>query len=325
MQTPIIDTHLHLIYRDRLRYPWLAGVAPLNRDFPYETYDAEARRCGVTDAIHMEVDVAPDDIEAETRNVDDLASRPETLLRGAISACRPEDDGFPAFLERQLADPFVKGFRRVLHVVPDDLSEGATFRANVKRLAGAAGRSTSACGRIRSTRRSRSPTLRPGVQFVLDHCGVPAIKDRAEHPWREDIAEIARRPNVAVKISGRRRLRRAATWTVDDIRPYVEHAIESFGWDRVVWGSDWPVCTLTASLSIWVAATQAHHARLLRRTSGSDFFSVNARRIWRLPADPQKRERWPSPRPSACRRTHPTDMPADHARPAGVERRELVL
>lgn len=77
MQTPIVDTHLHLIYRDQLRYPWLAGVAPLNRDFPYETYAVEARRCGITDAIHMEVDVAPDDIEAETRNVEDLACRPE--------------------------------------------------------------------------------------------------------------------------------------------------------------------------------------------------------------------------------------------------------
>ena len=80
MQTPIVDTHLHLIYRDQLRYPWLAGVAPLNRDFPYETYAVEARRCGITDAIHMEVDVAPDDIEAETRNVEDLACRPESSI-----------------------------------------------------------------------------------------------------------------------------------------------------------------------------------------------------------------------------------------------------
>src|SRR5271155_2856929 len=85
MQTPIVDTHLHLIYRDRLRYPWLAGFASLNHDFSYETYAAEARRCGVTDVLHMEVDVAPDDIEAETRNVEKLAPRTETLLRGAIS------------------------------------------------------------------------------------------------------------------------------------------------------------------------------------------------------------------------------------------------
>ncbi len=282
MQTPIIDTHLHLIYRDRLSYPWLAGVAPLDRNFPYETYAIEARRCGVSDAIHMEVDVTPEDIKAETRNVEDLARRPESLLRGAISSCRPEDDSFPAFLDGQLADPFVKGFRRVLHVVPDDLSEGATFRANIKRLAGTA-RPFDLCVRPDQIDKAIAlADLAPSVQFVLDHCGVPSIKDRAMHPWRERIAAIGRRPNVAVKISGVVAYADPKSWTVDDVRPYVEHAIESFGWDRVVWGSDWPVCTLTASLSVWVAAT---HAITLgcSPVERARLFGVNARRIWRLP------------------------------------------
>jgi predicted TIM-barrel fold metal-dependent hydrolase len=282
MQTAIIDTHLHLIDRGRLSYPWLSGVPPLDRDFSYETYAVEARRCGVTDVLHMEVDAATEDIEAETRNIEELAARPEGLLRGAISACRPEDESFPGFLDRQLANPFVKGFRRVLHVVPDDLSEGATFRANIKRLA-AASRPFDLCVRPDQIDKAIAlADLAPSGQFVLDHCGVPAIKDRAEHPWREKIVEIARRPNVAVKISGVVAYADPATWTVDDIRPYVEHAIQSFGWDRVVWGSDWPVCTLTASLSIWAAATQA----ITLGCSANErerLFSANARRIWRLP------------------------------------------
>jgi predicted TIM-barrel fold metal-dependent hydrolase len=283
MDLAIIDTHLHLIYRERLRYPWLANVAALDRDFPYERYQTEAGRCGVTDAIHMEVDVAAGDIEVETRNVNALATEPGSLLRGAISSCRPEDDGFPEFLERQLANPFVKGFRRVLHVVPDEVSESNTFRKNVRRLAGS-GRPFDICVRPDQIDKAIAlADLAPDVQFVLDHCGVPAIKERAEHPWRERIVEIARRPNVAVKISGVVAYADEATWVVDDIRPYVEHAIESFGWDRVAWGSDWPVCTLTASLSTWMAAIQAI-------TLGSSLsererlFSANARRIWRLPA-----------------------------------------
>jgi predicted TIM-barrel fold metal-dependent hydrolase len=281
MSAAIIDTHLHLVYRDRLSYPWLKGVAALDRDFPYELYAAEARRCGVTDAIHMEVDVAPGDIEAETRNVETLAAQTGSLLRGAISSCRPEDHGFPAFLDRQLANPFVKGFRRVLHVVPDDLSQSQTFRGNVGRLAGS-GRPFDVC--VRPDQIDRAIALADhaaDVQFVLDHCGVPAIRERAEHPWRESIVEIARRPNVAVKISGVVAYADEATWTVEDVRPYVEHAVHSFGWDRVVWGSDWPVCTLTASLSIWMAAIQA----ITLGCSPSErerLFSANARRIWRL-------------------------------------------
>ena len=281
MLPAIVDTHLHLIYPSRLSYPWLAGFAPLNREFSYETYALEARRCGVTDALHMEVDVAESDIEPESRHVAKLAAEPGSLLRGAISACRPEDAAFPAFLERQRADRIVKGFRRVLHVVPDDLSEGALFRENLRRLEGT-GLPFDLC--VRADRIGKAialADLAPHVQFVLDHCGVPDVKGRAEHPWRADIAEIARRPNVAVKISGVVAYADAATWTLEDIKPFVEHAIESFGWDRVVWGSDWPVCTLGASLSTWLAAIQA----LTRGASVDErdrLFARNARRIWRL-------------------------------------------
>jgi predicted TIM-barrel fold metal-dependent hydrolase len=281
MATPIVDTHLHLIYRDRLSYPWLAGLAALNRDFHYEAYALEARRCGVTDAVHMEVDVAPGDIEDETRNIASLAALPGGLLRGAISSCRPEDEGFAAFLERQLADPFIVGFRRVLHVVPDDVSEGVVFRRNLLRLSDA-GRPFDLCVRPDQIDKAIAlADLAPGVQFVLDHCGAPAIRERSEHPWREKISEIARRPNVAVKISGVVAYADEATWTVDDIRPYVENAIESFSWDRVVWGSDWPVCTLTASLSTWVAATHAITLGCSEDERGR-LLGGNARRIWRL-------------------------------------------
>ncbi len=277
----IVDTHLHLIDRGALSYPWLAGVPALNQDFLLERYRTEAARCGIGAALHMEVDVAEAQIEAETRHVEALARRPASPLCGAISACRPESPDFPAFLERQLADPFVKGFRRVLHVVPDAISLSPTFRANVGRLAGA-GRPFDLCVRPDQIGKAIAlADLCPDVQFVLDHCGAPAIKDRAEHPWRESIAEIALRPNVAVKISGVVAYADGETWSVDDIRPYVEHAIGCFGWDRVVWGSDWPVCTLTASLSTWVAATHA----ITRGCSDEErgrLFHDNARRIWRL-------------------------------------------
>ena len=281
MTQVLIDTHLHLIYRQRLSYPWLADVEPLNRDFPLEAYQKEARRCGVSAALHMEVDVAPDAMEAETQHVKALSAEPDALLRGAISACRPESPEFPAFLERQAADPFVKGFRRVLHVVPDALSQSATFRAHLKLLA-MANKPFDIC--VRANQLPLAIELIdacPDVQFVLDHCGVPAIKDRAEHPWREHIAAIAERANVAVKISGVVAYADGETWTLEDIRPYVEHAIERFGWSRVVWGSDWPVCTLTSSLSNWVAGTHA----LTSGCSSSEraqLFENNAKRIWRL-------------------------------------------
>jgi predicted TIM-barrel fold metal-dependent hydrolase len=277
----IIDTHLHIVDRGALSYPWLKSTPALDRDFSYEDYAREARRGGISDTLHMEVDVDPADIEAETAYVARKARKPGSLLRGAIAACRPEDPGFAEYLERARETLFVKGFRRVLHVVPDDLSEGALFRENIGRLKGT-GLTFDLCVLPHQIPKAIALIdLAPDVQFVLDHCGVPDIKGGAEHPWREHMTEIARRPNVVGKISGVVAYADPESWTVETLRPYVEHTIGVFGWDRVVWGSDWPVCTLGGGLSTWLAATHALVAGASVEEKAK-LLSGNARRIWRL-------------------------------------------
>ena len=276
----MVDTHLHTVDLTALRYPWLDNFAPLRRDYSLETYQAEALRCGVTDALHMEVDVHPDQIESETEYVEGISSRPGSLIRGCISACRPEEASFAASIEKASAGRFVRGFRRVLHTQPDELSKGALFRANINRLAGA-GLPFDLCVAARQLKNAIAlADACPHVQFVLDHCGIPAVKDQAFEPWRADMAALAKRPNVAVKISGICAYANA-DWTLADLRPFVEWPIECFGWDRVVWGSDWPVCTLNGSLSTWVAATQALTAGC-SRNEVQRFLAGNAQRIWRL-------------------------------------------
>ncbi|MGX9146988.1 amidohydrolase family protein [Mesorhizobium sp. 128a] len=277
----IIDTHLHLIDLSALRYPWLGGVPALNRDFSHEEYATQARRAGIEAALHMEVDVDAADIEAETSHVRAQSLEEGSLLSGAIASCRPEEGGFADYLERQQANPFVKGFRRVLHVMPDELSDSGLFRDNIKRLAGTGLTFDFVVLPHQIPRAIALADLAPDVQFVLDHCGVPDIKGNGEHPWREHMAEIARRPNVTAKISGVVAYADAGSWTVETLRPYVEHTIGSFGWDRVVWGSDWPVCTLGGGLATWVAAT---HALIAGASTGerAKLLSGNARRMWSL-------------------------------------------
>ncbi|AHK45722.1 amidohydrolase 2 [Ensifer adhaerens OV14] len=276
----IVDTHLHLINKSALTYPWLADVPALDRDFLYSTYEAEARRVGIDTALHMEVDVDPGEMELEISEVRQLSQKAGSLLKGAIAACRPEEDGFAAYLERQQGDPLVKGFRRVLHVVPDDLSEGSLFRENIKRLGGSRFTFDLCVLPHQIPKAIALADLVPDLQFVLDHCGVPDIRSGADHPWRDHISEIAKRPNVVAKISGVVAYA-DESWNVETLRPYVEHTIGTFGWDRVVWGSDWPVCTLGANLSTWVATTHAllEHCSPGERTK---LLSANARRIWNL-------------------------------------------
>ena len=277
----IVDTHLHLVDQSRLAYPWLAGAPALNRDWAYEAYADEAARLGITDVLHMEVDVAEADMERETEVIAALAARPGSLLRGAIAGCRPENADFPAFLERAGSQSIVKGFRRALHVMPDTLPDEPLFRENVARLSGT-GLSFDLVVLPHQIGKAAAlvDAVPADIPFILDHCGVPAVADRALHPWAEAISDIARRPNVSVKISGVVAYG-GPSWQVEDLRPFVEHAIGAFGWDRVVWGSDWPVCNLTADLTRWVAATHA----LLSGCSESEraaLLSENARRLYRI-------------------------------------------
>lgn len=276
----IVDTHLHLIYRDRLSYPWLSSVPPLDADFTQDLYAREARRLGIVAALHMEVDVAESDIPRETDMVKALSGEADSLLVGAIAACRPESPDFPDYLETVLANPFVRGFRRVLHVMPDDLSESALFRENVKRLAGT-GLNFDLCVLPHQIGKAIAlADLAPDVSFVLDHCGVPDIKGGGFDVWKGPVAEIARRPNMTVKLSGIPAYG-SEKWTLEDLKPYFAHVADSFGFERMVWGSDWPVCTLGGGLSTWIGTTQA----LLSGVSLEEkrrVFSENARRLWKL-------------------------------------------
>lgn len=273
----IIDTHLHLIHLDRLSYPWLDGVPALKRSFTLDEYLAQARPAGIAGMIHMEVDVAESEMEAETDFITGLGRG----VIAAIAACRPESSGFPAYLERAAANPLVKGFRRILHTHPDELGRHPLFAGNLRRLA-AHNMSFDLCVLPRQIPIAAALAARcPDVQFILDHCGVPNVRDRELDPWREHMRAIAALPNVACKISGIVAYADPRGWTIDDLRPYVEHAIGTFGWDRVVWGSDWPVCTLTADLTRWVAATRT----LIAGASADEqerLLSRNARRIYRL-------------------------------------------
>jgi len=276
MATSIIDTHLHLIDQDRLHYPWLQDVPALNRSFPLQEYWSEAEALGIEAALHMEVDVADQDQEEETEFVLDLG-RP---VIGAIAAARPEDSRFAAQLERIADNPGIRGIRRILHTAPDELGRQPIFAENLRRLA-QRDLSFDLCVLARQLPiAAEIARACPEVRFVLDHCGVPAVEGHALSPWAEDIRRVAELPNVACKISGVVAYAGAA-WTADDLRPFVEHCIESFGWDRVVWGSDWPVCTLTADLTRWVQASRDITSRC-SESETERLFHRNARRIYRL-------------------------------------------
>ncbi len=277
----IVDTHQHLWDLDLFRYAWLRQLPDLNRSFRMNDYLAATNGLAIEKSVHLEADVDEPFMLDETMHFLRLADCTDNPLEGVVACGRPESKDFTTYVEKIAGHPKLRGIRRVLHTRPDDLGQNQTFIENVSRLAGY-GLSFDICVLARQLPIAiRLVSQCPDVTFILDHCGVPQVRERILDPWRSLIREIAKFPNVFCKISGLIAYADPDNWTEEDLHPYVDHAIECFGWDRVMFGSDWPVCTLSASYRQWVdvllsltrGAGEANQKKLLHD---------NAIRVYRL-------------------------------------------
>jgi predicted TIM-barrel fold metal-dependent hydrolase len=270
----MIDSHLHLIEPDRFGYPWLTGVPELHGNFNLKSYRAESSKTGITASIFMEVDVAEQDQAAEAQYFCTLAEDPSSKILGVVAGCRPESSDFDEQLTRIRNDKLL-GVRRILHVVPDSISQAETFRRNIASLA-EFDLSFDLC-----VRADQLPLVfeliaaAPQTQFILDHCAnPPATNSDGWQAWCDDIARCADFANVACKFSG------LGSHLESGLNPILEQVSTHFGWDRLLFGGDWPVCLLAdTSLSCW---TDSVHALLSNQTEERQaaFFSGNATRIY---------------------------------------------
>ena len=274
-----IDTHLHFWDLQQFPCSWCNTIPALHRNFGLDEYRAAAQTTGIEKSLFVECDVDEPHSYAEAQHIQNLADH-TPLIAGIVAAARPELAVFPAQLDALLKLPKLRGIRRVLHVVPDEVSQSDLFAENIGRLA--AHRLTfEVCVLSRQLPLAIALAQKcPDVQFILNHCGVPDVRGRAFDPWRANITKLAALPNVACKISGLVAYA-GENWTVGDLRPWIEHVMENFGWDRVVWGGDWPVCTLTATLRQWVEASDQLFAGVNQEIR-EKVFGKNAERIYRI-------------------------------------------
>ncbi len=275
-----IDTHQHLIYRAAIGYGWTAGIPVLaSGDFTLPDYYALTAGHGVTATIFMETGVDDTDYQAEARFVAGL--RGQNGLMGQIASCRPENAaGFEAWLD-ECEGLHVLGYRRILHEVPDDVSQTETFRRNLRKI-GARGLPFDLCFLARQLPIAVELLQACDDQmFVLDHCGVPDIAGGAFAEWARGIDAVAALPNVVCKLSGIAAYCPPGAATVAVMRPWVDHVINCFGPDRMLWGSDWPVVNIGPGLPEWILQSRALLAHLTP-TDQAKIASGTARCIYRL-------------------------------------------
>ncbi len=277
----IVDTHQHLWDLERFRYSWLQAYPMLNRSFRMSDYMEVTKGLNVTKSVHLEADVDETFMLEETSYVLKLCDQADNPLDGIVACGRPETKRFRVYLDNIAGHSRLKGIRRVLHTQPDDLGSKPIFIENVAALAGYR-LSFDICVLARQLPTAICLVSRcPEVTFILDHCGIPQVKEKSLDPWRRHVTELSKFSNLVCKISGLVAYADPVTWTAEDLRPYIEHVIECFGWDRVMFGSDWPVCTLSASYRKWVDALCAITASA-GEAQQKKLFHDNAVRIYRL-------------------------------------------
>lgn len=263
---PIVDTHQHLWDLKVVQPPWLQPGGELTRDYVTADYLEATAGLNFKKAVYMEVAVADDQLVTEAEHVIGLCASQEHPTCAAVIGGRPAEPGFKAYMDRFQGSSYVKGVRHIMREPKMLDAEGLVAGL---RLLGDRGLCFDLCVATEMLAASaRLVDACPNTRFVVDHCGnadpvafmpksaAPREPHHDADAWRRDMEALAQRKNTICKISGIVSAMEKGKWAAEDLAPPVNHCLDCFGPDRVVFASDWPVCTRGADLREWVLALQ---------------------------------------------------------------------
>ncbi len=272
-----IDSHHHLWAINDTDYVWMGGEhAVIRRDFLSADLDAVLDESGIDGSVAVQARQMVEETDFLLA-IADANPRIKGVV-GWVPLC--EDDGEP-FLERCAAHRKLVGVRHVVHDEADDnFILRPDFNAGIRNLA-----KYGLCYDILIFWKHLPPTIEfvdrhPNQPFVVDHIAKPRIEAGSfDAEWAAGIRELAKRPHVSCKVSGMLTEVRGATWDIDLLRPYFDTVYEAFGPQRVMFGSDWPVCLLRSSHAGWTGICLVL-TDMLDPDEHAAFWGGNAARIY---------------------------------------------
>jgi L-fuconolactonase len=277
-----VDAHHHvwdLAVRDQ---DWLTGpeLAPLRRDFTVLDLEPEARAAGVDRTVLVQTIT----VAEETPEFLALAQEHE-LVAGVVGWTDLTAPDVAEALARLRELPGGSYLRGIRHQVQGEPDPEWLLRADVRRGLAAVADAGLVYDLVVLPHQLpacvKAAVALPRLTFVLDHLGKPPIASGALEPWASDIRDLAALPNTVCKLSGMVTEADWKEWNPQDLQPYADTVLDAFGPDRLMFGSDWPVCTLAATY-----AEVSRTARTLAPGLGDDeramVFEGTAARVYRL-------------------------------------------
>lgn len=274
----MVDAHHHLWDPGAVEYAWMTGEAEALRR-PFMAADLAPHLAAA--GIERTVVVQAEDSYADT---DWMVARADGFVAAVVAWVpldRPEEAA--AVLERIAAGPKVRGVRTLLDRRPPRWILSPPVLETLRRLA--RHKFVLDYPALFPHHLEDLPVLAdavPELTIVLDHLASPSVGDRATFDaWALQLAEAAERPNVVAKLSGLATGAVTRPWSAADLEPYVDHALQTFGPERLLYGSDWPVCLLAGEYEeIWEAARATTAG--LSESEREAVFGGNATRVYRL-------------------------------------------
>jgi len=244
-----IDAHHHFWKYDPVRYSWMnESMEILKKDYQPADLQVEIEKAEIEGVVSVQADQSM----LETDELLDHAAQRD-FIKGVVGWFPLADPAVEEVLAEYADNPWLKGVRHVVQDEPDDrFILGEAFNEGIRKL-----EQFDLIYDILIYERQLGSSiefvdLHPNLPFVLDHVAKPRIGDGLMEPWKEQMFEMSRRENVTCKLSGMATEAKWAEWTSDQLRPYMEVALDAFGPDRLMFGSDWPVARLAVDYMPWV-------------------------------------------------------------------------
>lgn len=276
-KTVKVDAHQHFWRYIADQFGWIDdAMAGIRKDFVPEDLKPQLDAAGVDRTIAVQ---ARQTLQ-ETDWLLQLAAENDWIA-GVVGWLPLADPNFAALLEEYSVQAKLCGVRHVLQAEPDDFFDRTDFHHGLGRL-----REYGLVYDLLIIERQLEATIRfvdrhPNQVFVLDHVAKPAILSWELEPWRSGMRALAERPHVVCKLSGMVTEADYQRWSIDDLRPYAETALDAFGAQRILFGSDWPVCTVSASYGRWFDTANALLSGLSVEERNA-IFGTNALRIYNV-------------------------------------------
>lgn len=245
----MIDSHHHLWHYDAASFGWVTDdMVVLRQDFLEPQLVKTVEGTGVTGVVTVQAQCTVE----ETEWLLQLAVN-QPLLMGVVGWVPLASENVGELLDRLLAIPKFVGVREILQGAPDEAYfENAAFHRGMRELTRCSLPYDLLIFYHQLTPATRFVAAHPEQYFVLDHIGKPPVGGDFPQEWAANIRELAALPNIVCKLSGVVTECVRPTWTVDDIRPFWETILEVFGPERLMFGSDWPVCLLRTDYHRWL-------------------------------------------------------------------------